>query len=349
MRRSRESRSLRPARKLRALIRPHSHSRRQLAGDGLLVLRDLHRGQGWRATQSRSQTVLNKECSVAGTPVLIEDGSLESIECIIIGADERSWADSVAAHESHDEFPATGPGDWRVYQFSMNDEQDNPVSVALLRPADWLGEARDPLQSDQRLNERDRVDHRPAGSDRALIGATVQLELSEFGLGGPARVVGVEPCPPRVTVARGGFVSGTIARHADATLRIHVDATHDVIDTTASPPFWSATRGGWTPAGDLTVDEILTWHWGTTQVTLIDLGPPNAVYNIEVFDDHTYFVGQVQAWVHNACILGRPAGGKVILRTIRPNIAGTWLGKDEQPKRPWRRASLALEQYTWRR
>ena len=241
--------------------------------------------------------MLNKACFVAGTPVLLEDDSLESIECLTIGADVRSWTDSVAAHESHDEFPATGPGDWRVYQLAMNDVEDNPVSVALLRPADWLEHTQNALRAAPRADKRAAARQ----ETHAWTGAIVHLELPELGLDGPARVIGVEPCPPQVTVARGGFVSGTIARQADATLRIRVDATHDVIETTASHPFWSATRGGWTRAGNLLVGEALTTHEGATHVTSIDLGPPNTVYNIEVFDDHTYFVGQAQAWVHNSC------------------------------------------------
>ncbi len=74
----------------------------------------------------------------------------------------------------------------------------------------------------------------------------------------------------------------------------------DVLTTTPNHPFW--VRGqGWVQAGLLTADDGLLSATGehlTVQSTEW-LQEQADVYNIRVLEDHTYFVGDQQVWVHN--------------------------------------------------
>ena len=60
---------------------------------------------------------------------------------------------------------------------------------------------------------------------------------------------------------------------------------------------------GWIPAGALAAeDEIVDYNDGTP-LTVISVGyekTTERVYNFEVSGTHTYFAGDVGAWVHNA-------------------------------------------------
>ena len=85
-------------------------------------------------------------------------------------------------------------------------------------------------------------------------------------------------------------------------LDLHVG---QVIGTTGEHPFWVAGKG-WTPAGALVPgDELVTRAGRRVAVERVaDAGRVATVYNLEVEDDHTYFVGCQEwgfdVWVHNA-------------------------------------------------
>ncbi|MET0342868.1 MAG: polymorphic toxin-type HINT domain-containing protein [Polyangiales bacterium] len=86
-------------------------------------------------------------------------------------------------------------------------------------------------------------------------------------------------------------------------LDVQVEGTHgaDRITTTPEHPFWVKDRG-WVGAASLG-DRALLW---SPEGSLV--GHAGAawsarakVYNLEVADYHTYFVGALHAWVHNQC------------------------------------------------
>ena len=87
---------------------------------------------------------------------------------------------------------------------------------------------------------------------------------------------------------------------------LHLNTTEGDIDTTTNHPFYVISKG-WVAAGDLEVaDEILTIDGGIGHVLSFELETlvnPIPVYNIEVDDFHTYFVGDGDGWVlvHNTC------------------------------------------------
>ena len=74
------------------------------------------------------------------------------------------------------------------------------------------------------------------------------------------------------------------------------------IDTTSNHPFYVIGKG-WVTAGELEAgDEVYRLDGSTAVVTgseLERLDEPVKVYNLEVEDYHTYFVGDVPVLVHN--------------------------------------------------
>ncbi|MBI2566787.1 MAG: Hint domain-containing protein [Candidatus Schekmanbacteria bacterium] len=76
----------------------------------------------------------------------------------------------------------------------------------------------------------------------------------------------------------------------------------ETLRVTAEHPFWVEGRG-WVAAQELEAgNELLSAHGGWLRVTGGTWVPATAtVYNLEVADHHTYFVGRGGAWVHNSC------------------------------------------------
>ena len=85
---------------------------------------------------------------------------------------------------------------------------------------------------------------------------------------------------------------------------LHLYTDEGNIDTTANHPFYVIGKG-WVAAGDLAVGDVVYNLDGTTSVILASktekLDEPVLVYNLEVEDFHSYFVGCVPVLVHNKC------------------------------------------------
>ncbi|WP_062052660.1 polymorphic toxin-type HINT domain-containing protein [Aquimarina longa] len=92
-------------------------------------------------------------------------------------------------------------------------------------------------------------------------------------------------------------VVNTFSNVVDATLQLTLE--NELIETTAEHPFY--TRQGWKKAADLNIDEHVKnksgkWH----QIKAANfIHQQQKVYNFEVADWHTYFVGVYQWLVHN--------------------------------------------------
>jgi hypothetical protein len=72
-------------------------------------------------------------------------------------------------------------------------------------------------------------------------------------------------------------------------------------------------RHSWVEARDLLAGhELFTSRGGWLRVSGATWRAHSAtVYNIEVAEDHTYFAGDAEAWVHKSCGDGPLGGGKV--------------------------------------
>ena len=94
----------------------------------------------------------------------------------------------------------------------------------------------------------------------------------------------------------------TVYVHDDVTEILHLHTTSGDVDTTTNHPFYVSGRG-WVAAGDLNVgDEAYLIDGSAAYVTGAELErftEPVKVYNLEVADIHTYFVGDKAVLVHN--------------------------------------------------
>ena len=117
----------------------------------------------------------------------------------------------------------------------------------------------------------------------------------------------------------------TMSRETDHL--IHLRLGGEKIQTTAEHPFYSRQARGWQKAGTLVVgDEVIRSDGQWVAVTAVEhrteFEQPVIVYNIEVANAHTYFVGKWMWWVHNATVcLAKVAvklGGKLLKRAKGP-------------------------------
>ena len=126
---------------------------------------------------------------------------------------------------------------------------------------------------------------------------------------------------------------------------IHLTVNGEEITTTPTHPFYVAHKG-WYAAVDLRAGDILVLVNGeyvTLEKTQHEiLEAPITVYNFEVEDYHTYYVGTDGVLVHNKCILNED-GVKVEVRTsnehgvphghVTGNGSNTTIGLDQRPMR----------------
>ena len=86
---------------------------------------------------------------------------------------------------------------------------------------------------------------------------------------------------------------------------IELDIDGEIIKCTETHPFQVKGKG-WVNASDLAPNDIVyTKDWNTAtvkSVSLLELDEPVEVFNFEVEDCHTYFVGEQCVLVHNACL-----------------------------------------------
>ena len=93
---------------------------------------------------------------------------------------------------------------------------------------------------------------------------------------------------------------------------VHIGVNGETISATPTHPFY-VDKLGWTlarslRAGDVLVlsnGEFVTVEWVQHEI----LESPIKVYNFEVEDFHTYFVGECGVLVHNDCTYSRVQGG----------------------------------------
>ncbi|MCK4261257.1 MAG: hypothetical protein KAX49_19950 [Halanaerobiales bacterium] len=94
----------------------------------------------------------------------------------------------------------------------------------------------------------------------------------------------------------------TFVRTTDIIIEIILENGEE-IDTTEEHPFW-VVGIGWVEAKNLNANSVLVLagdsYVGVESVEVIEVGHEITVYNFEVQDYHTYFVGS-GIWVHNSC------------------------------------------------
>jgi filamentous hemagglutinin len=130
------------------------------------------------------------------------------------------------------------------------------------------------------------------------MGATFVVNIPSIDVHGVGRVVGVE----RFILAPGDgcLVTTTISHEVNHITSVRTGT--EVLNTTPGHPFYSPSRGAWIDAGRLNEGDSVVQRDGTEQLVLHRRTTEVArttVYNFEVEDSHTYFVGEGGIWVHN--------------------------------------------------
>jgi RHS repeat-associated protein len=100
----------------------------------------------------------------------------------------------------------------------------------------------------------------------------------------------------------------------------------ETLEATLAHPFWVVNRG-WVAARDLRPgDEVYTSQGGSARISRnVRTERATTVYNLEVEEFHTYFVGDAGLWVHNNSSLTRPitAADLALSRVSLSSLKGT--------------------------
>ncbi|MGQ0628612.1 MAG: polymorphic toxin-type HINT domain-containing protein, partial [Phycisphaerales bacterium] len=208
-----------------------------------------------------------------------------------------------AGSPNPDDYATIEPASWRQVDLLMDAARGGTCSITLLRPLPWVE-----LMG-------------------AKAGERIQLTLPEMGVYGKALVKSVGPCPPikpesTAKDRKSDVVIGTFRTTNAVVMDLYVEGLDKPIGTTASHPFYSVDRGGWTAAGDLKPGETLRTQSGTTKVVRSATKPgTQTVYNLEVHRSHTYFVSDAKLLVHNTCPLERGSTGRTIPKNLNERLA----------------------------
>ncbi len=115
----------------------------------------------------------------------------------------------------------------------------------------------------------------------------------------------------------------TFVRESDELLHIHVNG--EIITTTPEHPFYTP-KNGWTEAIQLRAGDILLLSNGeyvvVEKIQHEILETPVTVYNFEVEDFHTYYVGKNSILVHNTCGKRFNPDQQAVIELAKKNKAG---------------------------
>lgn len=168
---------------------------------------------------------------------------------------------------------------WRVIQLELAKPDAGLLTIRLLRPLAWI--------EGQHLE----------------VGQTIYMDLRELGATGNATVLEITAAPhvlPRPG-PRHRLVTGTFQHAAANVLDVQVSGEEHAIGVTANHPIWSVDAGSFLPAGELSQGErVLLANNQTAQIVgITPRQTPEAVFNLEVDDQHVYFVSHSGVLVHN--------------------------------------------------
>ena len=110
------------------------------------------------------------------------------------------------------------------------------------------------------------------------------------------------PCVDHITgeVSEKKVVTTTVNK-VDRLIELNIGG--ETLQCTETHPFQVKGKG-WVDASNLNPGDIVytkDWHTATVErVSLLELDEPVEVFNFEVEDCHTYFVGETDILVHNA-------------------------------------------------
>jgi len=137
----------------------------------------------------------------------------------------------------------------------------------------------------------------------SFVGMAIELDLPEMGAMGIAAVKNIEPCS-EIENSSGNVVTSTF-RHPPSTIVLDVafEGETDLIGVTTNHPFWSVEEQAFVPIGEMEVGDLVqTFNGDTKRIeSKLPRPGPESVYNIEVWGEHVYFVGERGWLAHNMC------------------------------------------------
>jgi RHS repeat-associated protein len=206
-------------------------------------------------------------CFGAGTPVAIANGEWIPIETVAVG---RRVLSRTEGDDDDDVFCETDvTNSWFRVQTLVTAADGHEFNVGLARSPEWVEETVWPLA----------------------------ISIPDLGIEGTAQLLNVGP----IALEEGpGCVVTMTVSHLNSSITDIVFDGDETIRTTAFHPFWSIDRNEWVPAGELARGEQVNSIGRPLVVTSVDaIDGVELVYNFEVEKRHTYFVGELGAWVHN--------------------------------------------------
>lgn len=123
-----------------------------------------------------------------------------------------------------------------------------------------------------------------------------------MGAVGGAEVLSVSSAPP-IQSGKGNVVSGKFIHEATNCIDLHIEGHDNPIGCTDNHPFWSEDRQEFIPAGELNQGERVLLYSGETAriAQKLPRPGPETVYNLEIWGEHVYHVGNDGVLVHNSC------------------------------------------------
>ena len=242
----------------------------------------------------------SKNCFVAGTEVLLGDGTTEvPIQNITVG--QRVATDGGVANSSDGQVAAdpdstaVDPSTWRLITITYEDWQ-----IQALEPESWI--AAHHLTTGGNVELGDVVDLQEMGINDDYVGTVVSIGACPPIQGGPGRVV-----LATVSHLNDVVMNLTLTDSAGDSATIGVTEYHTV---------YTEDRG-WVEVEDLKEGELVRGDHGDLTVTGLS-GDPGTyrVYNLDVEDDHVYYVSDLDALVHNTY-----PEGFIVDNNLSPTVA----------------------------
>jgi hypothetical protein len=195
-------------------------------------------------------------------------------------------ADFLASKEQQELDAAGYKGNdfWKISLTLLEKERDNN-QIVLLRSEKWM-EAKKMCET----------------------GNTMWLNAPEMGLHGIAKIesldfVGKIHVPEKNTAKTYAYspVTGIFEHDSEEVWQLVFDGC-DTVGVTATHPFFSLKRGGWTNAENLYLDEqVLSCGSRGILTNKYRLPGTHRVYNVEVAEWHNFLAGKEGIVVHNGC------------------------------------------------
>ena len=228
-------------------------------------------GQICHIEMLRSEQWLLERCSFLMEPV-------EEVE-------EPATIESLVQGQIDNEFAGVNS---MLNEMSVSEASSDWVPLAPVRP--WIRElALANMQAQQ--------------AGYSMVGIVVELDLEEMGASGPAFVTNIECCPT-VEDSDGRVVTSTF-RHAPShqILDVTFEGESEAMGVTDNHPFWSVDEQVFMPIGEMKVGDLVqTFHGDTKRIeSKLPRPGPETVYNMEVWGEHVYFVGEQGLLAHNTC------------------------------------------------